>query len=163
MPPPVTGGDCDARRARDALRQRGIQARHETASLHAAVGATAFLRLTRVPEVEPAACAPARSNRLTLGVCACDARVMTRHACAVILLGGWVLLFNPDEGKPNAPISGWKKVREYETAWLCEQGRRKEVASLGERAAKEGARHGSMTLGAGEFRYRCERGERVPK
>jgi len=87
---------------------------------------------------------------------------MSRHARAVILLGGWLLLFNADERKPNAPIDEWKKVREYDTAWLCEQGRRKEITTLRAPAAKADPRRGAMALDA-EFRYRCERAERVHK
>jgi len=38
---------------------------------------------------------------------------------AAILLGAWVLLTNPGPGATDVPKTGWKKVAEYDAAWLC--------------------------------------------
>ncbi len=78
-------------------------------------------------------------------------------ASGAILFGGWLLLFNPTEGQPRKPIAQWKKVREYDTAWLCEQGRRKEAM-----AAQQKATHPAGLFDVDQ-RYRCERVERVRK
>ena len=80
----------------------------------------------------------------------------------MILFGGWLLLFNADEQKPNAPITEWKKLREYDTAWLCEEGRRREMASFRAQAVKKGGGPSAMALDA-ERRYLCERAERVQR
>ena len=73
----------------------------------------------------------------------------------VVLLGGWLLLFNREADEPFAPRESWKKVRKYDTAWLCEEGRREEAAELSEQTAKEKHRQDSDTLAA-MLRYRCE-------
>jgi hypothetical protein len=73
----------------------------------------------------------------------------------MVLLGGWLLLFNPEPGAPYSPTQRWERVRKYDTAWLCEEGRREEAARLSERTAKEHSRQGSDTLAA-TLRYRCE-------
>jgi hypothetical protein len=78
---------------------------------------------------------------------------------AVILLGGWILLFNRTPELANPPLSSWKKVREYDTAWLCEEGRRTKAADLA-RDEKHKAGQAATTLGP-LLRYRCERSERV--
>jgi hypothetical protein len=78
----------------------------------------------------------------------------------VILLGGWVLLFNPQEETSYVPLPGWKRVRDYETAWLCEEGRRKEAADLMEKEAKKQG-HRVPTPVEADLRYRCERSELV--
>ncbi len=83
-----------------------------------------------------------------------------RHAGAAILYGGWLLLFNPNEHAPTASLATWKKVHEYDTPYLCEQGRREEISSALEREAKHGG--GSrMRPEQAELRYRCERVERL--
>ncbi len=46
---------------------------------------------------------------------------MRRQAGALILYGGWLLVFNPDANRPDAPLSSWKKRGEYDTGYLCEQ------------------------------------------
>src|SRR5205807_2600953 len=55
---------------------------------------------------------------------------MRRQAGALILYGGWLLLFNPEANRPDAPLSSWKKRGEYDTGYLCEQARSKSVADL---------------------------------
>jgi hypothetical protein len=82
-----------------------------------------------------------------------------RSGGAVILLGGWMLLFNPTPDLPDPPLPTWKKIREYDTAWLCEEGRRKEANDLAQKtAAKPGQ---SSTVLGPLLRYRCERSERL--
>jgi hypothetical protein len=78
----------------------------------------------------------------------------------MVLLGGWLLLFNPEPGAPYSPTGRWERVRKYETAWLCEEGRREEAARLSERTAKEHSRQRSDTLAA-MLRYRCEYTDRT--
>lgn len=78
----------------------------------------------------------------------------------MILLGGWILLSLPEHGTSSTPGASWEKVREYDTAWLCEEGRRDEVAELMKDAAKKQPGDGSGTLSA-MLRYRCERAERL--
>jgi len=99
---------------------------------------------------------------------------MMREAGAVMLLGGWTLLFNPKPDQLYVPRADWEEVREYDTAWLCEEGRRDEAAELAKdgtkdrprgiastltglfrRAAKERPRDSAGTL-ATLLRYRCE-------
>jgi hypothetical protein len=73
----------------------------------------------------------------------------------MVLLGAWLLLFNPESNAHYASMESWERVRKYDTAWLCEEGRREEAARLSERTAKEHSRQGSDTLAA-TLRYRCE-------
>jgi len=82
-----------------------------------------------------------------------------RGGGAVILLGGWMLLFNRTPELANPPLSSWKKVREYDTAWLCEEGRRTEANDLAQEAADKPGQ--SSTVLGPLLRYRCERSERV--
>ena len=83
---------------------------------------------------------------------------------AVILYGGWLLLFNPHEHQPSAPLSSWEKVDDYDTGYLCEQGRREEIADALEKEAKKKPSEVRMTPTDAELRYRCEREERfAPK
>jgi len=84
---------------------------------------------------------------------------MRRGRGAVILLGGWALLFNPTPNLPDPPLPTWKKIREYDTAWLCEEGRRKEANDLAEEMAEKPGR--SSTVLGPLLRYRCERSERL--
>ena len=85
---------------------------------------------------------------------------MKRPATFVLLLGGWLLLTRPDGVEMTEPLAAWKKVRDYDTAWLCEQGRRAEVTRYAQHAAKERTTQG-LALDAGQDRFRCERVERV--
>jgi hypothetical protein len=78
----------------------------------------------------------------------------------MLLLGGWTLLFNPEPNPLNAPRADWEEVEEYDTAWLCEEGRRDEAAERAEEAAKERPGHSPSTLDA-MLRYRCEHGDRA--
>jgi len=78
----------------------------------------------------------------------------------VVLLGGWLLLFHPEGDAPPAPAESWERVRKYDTAWLCEQGRHEEAVKLSERTAKEQGRQGSDMLNA-LLRYRCEYTDRT--
>ena len=59
---------------------------------------------------------------------------MSRHACAVILLGGWLLMLPPSETKvvdgrisvqvdKEAPIARWSQESAYDTARACEAGK----------------------------------------
>ena len=77
----------------------------------------------------------------------------------MILLGGWALLFNQTPNLPDPPLSAWKKVREYDTAWLCEEGRRTEANDLAQEAAKKSGQ-AAAALGP-LLRYRCERSDRL--
>lgn len=79
-----------------------------------------------------------------------------------MLLAGWVLLFNRTPELANPPPSSWKKVRDYDTAWLCEEGRRGEAADLAKEAEKKGPPEASTALGP-LLRYRCERSERLQR
>jgi hypothetical protein len=80
---------------------------------------------------------------------------------AMILYGGWLLLFNPHDHQPTAPLSSWEKVDDYDTGYLCEQGRREEIADKLEKEAKKKPSDGPrMTPTDAELRYRCERVER---
>ena len=81
-----------------------------------------------------------------------------RQAGAVILYGGWLLLHNPD-ARLDAPLSVWKKLHEYDTSYLCEQGRGKSVADLlhDQREKRDGPQ---LTPVQAQLRYRCERVER---
>ncbi len=80
---------------------------------------------------------------------------MTRRARALLVLAGWTLFFNPDSNPLDAPRDDWKKVRKYDTAWLCEEGRRKEAAELAEDAAKKRPDESETQLSS-MLRYRCE-------
>jgi len=72
----------------------------------------------------------------------------------LILFGGWLLMHNPEAHNPNAPLSAWKEVRSYDTAYLCEQARHKEAVEAA------GDDH-SAPSGMHELRYRCVREEHV--
>ena len=78
-----------------------------------------------------------------------------------MLLAGWVLLFNRTPELVNPPLASWKKVRSYDTAWLCEAGRREEARDLAKDAPKNGP-ESATTLGR-LLRYRCERSERLER
>ena len=78
---------------------------------------------------------------------------MTRHSAAILLGGGWLLLFNPESNLPNLAITSWKEVHEFATAQECELARRKEVQDFTQREHEPAIR--------GFNRYRCERVERV--
>ena len=80
---------------------------------------------------------------------------------AIVLYGGWLLLQNPREQQLGAPLSRWKKVHEYDTAYDCQRKRHEEVQQALDRDAK---RHGSgLSPSETELRYRCERAEHVPR
>ncbi len=84
---------------------------------------------------------------------------MRRQAGALILYGGWLLLFNPDAHRPDAPLARWKKVGEYDSGFQCQQALSKSVADLlrDQRKNPDGA---GLSPGAADLRYRCERTER---
>src|SRR5436309_14607178 len=84
---------------------------------------------------------------------------MRRQAGALILYGGWLLLFNPEANRPDAPLSSWKKRGEYDTGYLCEQARSKSVADL-LREQRQRPDTPRLRPAAAELRYRCERAER---
>ena len=83
-----------------------------------------------------------------------------------------MLLWNPEREAPNTARADWEKVRKYDTAWLCEEGRREEAAELAQEEAEEAReaakkRHGPAAAespgdagGNGNLsallRYRCE-------
>jgi hypothetical protein len=51
---------------------------------------------------------------------------MARHACAMILLGGWVLVIPPSSNRgarvdPDAPIRTWLRYAAYDTPEECLQ------------------------------------------
>ena len=58
---------------------------------------------------------------------------MPRHARAVILLGGWLLMLPPAEkdasaiggwkARDDAPVSSWRQLAAYDTARECERGK----------------------------------------
>jgi hypothetical protein len=79
---------------------------------------------------------------------------MTRHLGALLFAGAWLLLENPKHDDAHPPPTEWQEVRSYDTAFLCEQGRREQVL---DRLKEEGTPRGIV-----DGRYRCERAERVP-
>jgi hypothetical protein len=81
---------------------------------------------------------------------------------AIVLYGGWLLLTNPREQQLDAPLSRWKKVHEYDTAYDCQQKRHEQVEAALEKDAKHAAPGRQMTPSETELRYRCERVEHVP-
>ena len=81
-----------------------------------------------------------------------------RHAGALILSGGWLLLFNPEAHRPDTPLGRWKKLRDYDTSYLCEQARSKSVADL-LRDRRQSPDTPRLRPAAAELRYRCERAE----
>ena len=90
---------------------------------------------------------------------------MLRHRplAAIVLYGGWLLLFNPDAQHPDAPLRSWKHKGEFDTAYQCNQRKQDKIR---ETLAKE--RSGKptdppITGGELESSYRCERVEHVPK
>jgi len=58
----------------------------------------------------------------------------------------------------DAPLSSWKKRGEYDTGYLCEQGRSKSVADL-LRDQRQSPDTPRLRPAAAELRYRCERAE----
>ena len=82
-----------------------------------------------------------------------------RHAGALILSGGWLLLFNPEAHRPDTPLGRWKKLGEYDTGYLCEQARSKSVTDL-VRDQRQNPDRPRLRPAAAELRYRCERAER---
>jgi len=83
---------------------------------------------------------------------------INRRASAIVLYGGWLLLFNPEAHRPDASISQWKKKGEYDTPYLCDQARSKAVADLAREAREKNA---NLRPADVELRFRCERVERV--
>src|SRR5262249_54172300 len=57
---------------------------------------------------------------------------------AIVLYGGWLLLVNPREQQLAAPLSSWKKVHEYDTAYDCQRKREEEVQAALDKDAKKG-------------------------
>ena len=84
---------------------------------------------------------------------------MRRQAGALILYGGWLLLFNPDAPRPDAPLGRWKKKSEHDSAYLCERARNKAVDDL-LRDQRQSPDTPRLRPAAAELRYRCERVER---
>ena len=84
-----------------------------------------------------------------------------------MLLAGWVLLFNKTPELANPPLASWKKVHDYDTAWLCEEGRREKAADLMKDAQKKDAQKNgppeAQTALGSLLRYRCERSERLER
>ena len=89
---------------------------------------------------------------------------MPRHRplAAIVLYGGWLLLFNPDAQHPDAPLRSWKRKGEFDTAYLCDQRKQEKIR---ETVAKETAKPTDTPITSGELemRYRCERVEHVSK
>ena len=83
---------------------------------------------------------------------------INRQAGAIILYGGWLLLFNPQANRPDAPISQWKKQGTYDTPYLCDRARSQAVADLVREAREQ---HANQRPADVELRLRCERVERV--
>jgi hypothetical protein len=81
-----------------------------------------------------------------------------RRVAGIVLYGGWLLLFNPEHNQPMAPISAWKKVKDYDTAYECQQGLRDKVIEAG----KAGDPEKHLLPTEAELRYRCARREEVP-
>jgi hypothetical protein len=84
-----------------------------------------------------------------------------RRAAAVVLWGGWLLLFNPDRLRPDVSLATWKKLGEYDTAYECEQHRRTKIMEALEKDRKAKS-DDPMTGTEAELRHLCERAERVP-
>jgi hypothetical protein len=81
-----------------------------------------------------------------------------RRVVGIVLYGGWLLLFNPAHDRPMAPLSAWKKVDDYETAYECQQGLREKVVEADqERNPKK-----RLSPTDAALRYRCARREEVP-
>jgi hypothetical protein len=93
-------------------------------------------------------------------------RMPTRRALVpIVLYGGWLLLFNPVRHHPEAPLSTWDKVDDYDTAYACQEKLREKIATTLAKEAKDGhAADGGarMTATEAQLRYRCERVEHVP-
>jgi hypothetical protein len=81
-----------------------------------------------------------------------------RRVGAMVLYGGWLLLFNPEHNRPAAPLSTWKKIDDFDTAYECEQKRQEEALD----ATKEDDPKKRLSATDAELRYRCERQEHVP-
>jgi hypothetical protein len=81
-----------------------------------------------------------------------------RRVVGIVLYGGWLLLFNPEHDRPMAPLSAWKKVDDYDTAYECQQKLRDKVVEA------EEERNPKKRLPPNEaaLRYRCARREEVP-
>jgi hypothetical protein len=82
------------------------------------------------------------------------------RGAAILLGGGWLLLFNEDPKAPNAPLSAWEEVGSFESPYMCEQGRVKAVLEYSKRHAGGGVPH-SSTLQPIALRYRCARVEQA--
>jgi hypothetical protein len=77
------------------------------------------------------------------------------HRGAAILLGGaWILLFNGDPKAPNAPLSAWDEVDDFDTMQMCQQGLLQKVLELSAKESK-GVVRKSDTLKYDALRYRC--------
>jgi len=83
---------------------------------------------------------------------------INRRAAAVVLYGGWLLLFNPKQNQPTAPLASWERVDDFDTGYLCEQARHEAVLAAGK---KDDDKEKPKTPADAETRYRCERRERV--
>jgi hypothetical protein len=92
---------------------------------------------------------------------------MHRPLGAIILYGGWLLLFNPDPNRPDAPLATWKRVKEFDTNYSCQQKRNEEVADLLAKASKNAGKgkkdKSVVTPSQANLRYVCQRAEQVPK
>ena len=81
-----------------------------------------------------------------------------RRVGMIVLYGGWLLLFNPLKNQPTAPLSAWKNLDDFDTAYECEQKRREEIAD----AVKADDPEDRLAPTDAEVRYRCARKEQVP-
>jgi len=90
---------------------------------------------------------------------------MTRHRplAAIVLYGGWLLLFNPDAQHPDAPLRSWKRKGEFDTAYLCDQKKREKIRQTLAKQTGGRPEDAPITGGGLELRYRCERVEHVGK
>jgi hypothetical protein len=83
-----------------------------------------------------------------------------RRAVAIVLYGGWLLLSNPDPGRPQLSLGQWKKVGDYDTGYECEQHRKEEVHKAQEKDAKAKSPTHLTALDT-DFTFRCARVEQV--
>ena len=90
---------------------------------------------------------------------------MLRHRPlpAIVLYGGWLLLFNPDAQHPDAPLRSWKHKGEFDTAYQFDQRKREKIHETLAKETGGKPADAPITGGGLELRYRCERIEHVPK
>jgi hypothetical protein len=85
-------------------------------------------------------------------------RTWRRCGAAILLGGGWLLMFNKDPNAPNAPLSKWKEMDSFDTIANCQQGLLEATLDLSKEQS-HGEVPKSDTLQPLSLRFRCERRE----